>query len=65
MKRSTLVRKLWGLLMGGNQAPFAPVESTEEERNILGRCEPFTMTSRERLWATMTATKYILKNLIP
>jgi predicted O-methyltransferase YrrM len=65
MKLSKLVRKLRGLLMGGNPAPFAPVESTEEERHILGRCEPFTMTSKERLWATMTATKYILKNRIP
>jgi len=65
MKHSTLLRKWRGLLRGGNPTPFAPVGSTEEERNTLGRCDPFTMTSKERLWATMMATKYILKNRIP
>lgn len=39
-----------------------PVEASELDRTIMDFCKPFSMTSSERIWATISATKYIIKN---
>lgn len=41
---------------------FVPVEASPEEIAILDRCRPFTMTSNERIWASMSAASYVAKN---
>jgi O-methyltransferase len=41
---------------------FFPVEASPEEIAILDRCRPFTMTSNERIWASMSAASYVAKN---
>lgn len=42
-----------------------PVEATNEEINLLKLCMPFSMTSEERMYATLSAVKYIVNNKIP
>lgn len=42
-----------------------PVEATISEKKLFDLCEPFTMTSVERLWAAASATKYVVKNNVP
>jgi len=41
-----------------------PFEATVKDRQILEACKPFTMTSDARLWATISASKYIANNNI-
>lgn len=41
-----------------------PVEASQAEIELLTFCQPFTMTSVERLWAALSATKYVAKNNI-
>jgi hypothetical protein len=41
-----------------------PPEATEKDREIIQACKPFTMTSDARLWATISASKYIALNSI-
>ena len=48
-----------------NSSASFPVEVSVEERKILETSKAFSMTSYERLWATMCATKYIVRNDIP
>ena len=42
-----------------------PAEATEEDIECIEQCKPFTMTSVARLYATLSATKYIVNNEIP
>jgi O-methyltransferase len=42
-----------------------PPELTEKEIAHIELCRPFTMTSPERLYATLSSTKYIARNKIP
>ena len=39
-----------------------PPEATERDREIVQACKPFTMTSDARLWATISASKYLAIN---
>jgi hypothetical protein len=43
-----------------NTADGFPVEATDHDRNIAAAVAPYTMTSHERLWALLSATKYIV-----
>lgn len=51
------------LLNRADEVIFPP-EATEEDYVILEKCKPFTMTSSARLWATVSASKYVVKNSI-
>jgi len=39
-----------------------PPEATENDYGIVEKCKPFTMTSDARLWATISASKYVAVN---
>jgi hypothetical protein len=41
-----------------------PIEASEEEINCLNFCIPYTMTSVQRLYATLSSVKYIVNNNI-
>lgn len=55
------LRKIFNILTPQKGVAY-PVEITEEEVSLIERCKPFTMTSIERLYATMSSTKYIINN---
>ena len=59
----SFLRRLWR--RGTNNPEFVPVEASSEEKEILRRTERFTMTTRERLWASMSAVKYAVLNGVP
>ena len=42
-----------------------PVEATDDERQIIARVKPFTMTSNERIWSLLRAVRYITESDIP
>ena len=44
---------------------FIPVEATKEEIEVMESARPFTMISDSRLWACISATKYIVNNNLP
>lgn len=46
-------------------ATFVPVEASESETEILVRSRPFTMASDQRVWASMSAVKYLVNNCVP
>lgn len=46
------------------RAKFVPVEASETENEILMRSRPFTMASDQRVWASMSAAKYIVNNKV-
>lgn len=39
-----------------------PPEASEQDREIVQKCKAFTMTSDARLWATISASKYVATN---
>jgi O-methyltransferase len=63
----SFLKRLWRAGKGGgtNNPEFVPVEASPEEKQILRRTEGFTMTTRERLWASMSAVKYVALNHVP
>lgn len=42
-----------------------PVEATQRDREILGLVQEYTMTTPERIWALLSAVKYVAANDIP
>lgn len=46
----------------GSELISLPPEATEKDREIVQTCKPFTMTSDARLWATISASKYLAIN---
>ena len=44
---------------------FSPVEASKEQVAILQRVKPYTMTSAERVWATMQAAQHVARARVP
>ena len=42
-----------------------PTEATDDERIIIDRVRPFTMTSNERIWSLLRAIRYVCERPIP
>ena len=42
-----------------------PVEATPEDAAAIAALQPFTMTSAERLWALINATRYVCDTGVP
>lgn len=45
-----------------NAHEFTPVEATDRDLSLMQLIQPFTMTSRERVWALLQATRYVIAN---
>ena len=58
------IKRAAKVLLNRADEVILPPEATEEDYVILGKCKPFTMTSSARLWATISASKYVGKNSI-
>lgn len=58
-----LVRKLAQKLQSRSKFIF-PVEATKDEISSIEFCKNFSMTSYERMYATLLATKYVINNRI-
>jgi len=56
---SKIIRKLFG----PSKYVF-PVEASEEEIQCIESCKKYSMTSYERMYATLSATKYVVNNQI-
>jgi len=41
-----------------------PIEATEDDRQVINKVRPFTMTSTERIWALLQAVDYLEKNSV-
>jgi hypothetical protein len=59
-----LVKRSIRVLLNRSEELRLPPEATDKEYEIVERCKPFTMSSNARLWATISASKYIIKNSI-
>lgn len=53
------------LRRGNSSSRFIPIEASSSEIELLSKCAPFTMTSNERLWSTISASKYVIHNKVP
>lgn len=42
-----------------------PIEATADDRAIIDRVRPFTMTSDERIWALLRSVRYLIDNSVP
>ena len=58
------IKRAAKVLLNRADEVILPPEATEEDYVILEKCNPFTMTSSARLWATISASKYVGKNSI-
>lgn len=59
--KQSMLKTMMGILQ--RKAPvFVPVEATKAEIEVLENARPFTMMSDSRLWACISATKYIVNN---
>ena len=45
--------------------PKFPLDFTENDIEIIKKVKPFTLTSNERIYALLQATKYVIDNNIP
>jgi O-methyltransferase len=52
-------------LVRRDAAKAFPVEATPRDRQILELVQPYTMTTPERIWALLSAVKYVVANNIP
>jgi len=58
-----MFRKIVRRLFGRSKCIF-PVEASQEEIQSIELCKKFSMTSYERMYATLSATKYVIHNQI-
>lgn len=63
MKILSKARKIISIVLEKEKLSF-PVEASDKDIECLKFCMPFTMTSVSRLYATLSAVKYIVKNKI-
>lgn len=56
-------RKLLSILLSKNVNNY-PVEALRQDIEILEFCKPYSMASPQRLYATLQAVKYVIKNKI-
>ena len=64
MKFIGQAKRLISLVLGRERAVY-PVEASERDMQCLQLCIPFTMTSIERLYATLSSVKYVVNNRVP